>query len=106
MNKNLDSILFLLITILVSYTNIFQNEFVWDDEFFIEENIHIKDLSNIPEFFIEPSTGYLYRPLRGVFYAINYQIWKLNVFGYHLNSLLLHLSITILFFFITLKITD
>src|SRR3989338_283246 len=106
MNKNLASILFLLITILVSYTNIFQNEFVWDDEFFIEENINIRDLGNIPKFFTEPSTGYLYRPLRSVFYTINYQIWKHNVFGYHLNSLLLHSSITILFFFITLKITN
>ena len=103
-NKNLAIVLFLFLVVLVNYANIFQNEFVWDDGFFIVENIHIKELNNIPGFFTEPSTGNLYRPLRSVFYTINYQIWHLNVFGCHLNSLILHFLVTILFFFITLNI--
>jgi len=96
----------LLLAIIVSYANIFQNEFAWDDEFFIVDNIHIRDIDNIPGFFTDPSTGFLYRPIRSVIYTINYQIWDLNVFGYHLNSILLHFIVTLLFYFITLKLTN
>ena len=83
-------VFFLFVAVLISYFNIFQNDFAWDDKFFIIGNIHIKSLEEIPGFFAEPSTGHLYRPLRSVFYAITYQIWQLNVFGYHLNDFLLH----------------
>lgn len=105
-NKSLVIILFLFVITLISQANTFSNDFAWDDFFFIVDNIHIRSLGEIPGFFIEPSTGYLYRPLRGVFYTINRQIWGLNVFGYHLNSLLLHFLVTVSLFFITLKITD
>ena len=105
-NINLIIVMVLFVVILINYVNVFPNEFVWDDIFFIVDNIHIKELSNIPGFFAEPSTSNLYRPLRNVFYTINYQIWQLNIFGYHLNSLLLHFLVTILLFFITLRITN
>ena len=79
-NKNLIAVLFLFLVALVSYANIFHNDFAWDDTFFIVENIHIRSLDEIPGFFAEPSTGHLYRPLRSVFYAVTYQIWQLNIF--------------------------
>lgn len=106
LNKNAIFVALLFLAVLASYFNIFQNEFVWDDFFFITDNIHIQDLRNIPDFFTQPSTGDLYRPIRQVFYAVNYQIWGLNTFGYHLNSILLHFFVTALFYFITLKLTN
>src|SRR3989338_4534896 len=106
LNRNLIFVMLLFLIVLVSYLNIFQNEFAWDDFFFITDNMHIKDLGNTPDFFTQPSTGDLYRPVRQVFYAINYRIWGLNTFGYHLNSILLHFFVTLLFYFITLKLTN
>ena len=106
LNKNVIFVALLFFAVLASYLNIFQNEFVWDDFFFITDNMHIKDLGNIPDFFTQPSTGDLYRPIRQVFYAINYKIWGINTFGYHLNSFLLHFFVTALFYFITLKLTN
>ena len=104
-NKKSAIIIFLFAVVLVNYINIFPNEFVFDDNGFIVDNIHTKDIKNIPGFFVEPSTSNLYRPIRSIFYTIYYQIWQTNVFGYHLNSLILHTLVTILLFFITLKIT-
>jgi protein O-mannosyl-transferase len=106
LNKNLIFIILLFFAVLVSYANIFQNQFAWDDFFFIEDNIQIRNVDNIPSFFTLPSTGNLYRPVRQVFYAVNYQVWGLSTFGYHLNSLLLHFFVTLLFYFITIKITN
>lgn len=106
LNKNAIFVALLFLAVLAGYLNIFRNEFAWDDFFFITDNIHIKDLGNIPDFFTQPSTGDLYRPIRQVFYTINYQVWQLNTFGYHINSFLLHLFVTTLFYFITLKLTN
>ena len=106
LNKNIIFVALLFLVVLASYINIFQNEFVWDDFFFIEDNIPIRDFGNVPDFFMHPSTGDLYRPVRQVFYTLNYQIWQLNTFGYHLNGILLHFFVTALFYFITLKLTN
>jgi len=104
--KNKHLLIVLLITIIINYVNVFQNDFAWDDEFFIVNNIQIRDMKNIPSFFSEPSPGNLYRPLRSTFYTLNYQIWNLNTFGYHLNSILLHFFVTILILYITLNLTN
>ncbi len=105
-SKNLTAVLILAAVVFISYGNIFQNEFAWDDFYFIADNIHIREMGKIPSFFTEPSTGDLYRPIRGTFYALTYKIWGLDVFGYHLNSILVHLAATLLIYFITLKITE
>jgi len=106
LSRNFWIVLALFLVVLLSYANAFRNEFAWDDEFFIVNNMHIQNFDEIPGFFAEPSTGDLYRPLRSVFYSIIYKIWQLNAFGYHLNGFLLHFFITAILFFITLKITD
>ena len=106
LNKNVIFVALLFLAVLASYLNIFQNDFVWDDFFFITDDIHIRELENIPDFFTQPSTGDLYRPIRQVFYTVNYLIWGLNTFGYHLNSFLLHFFVTVLFYFITLRLTN
>ena len=103
LSRNFWIVLALFLVVLLSYANAFRNEFAWDDEFFIVNNMHIQNFDEIPGFFAEPSTGDLYRPLRSVFYSIIYKIWQLNAFGYHLNGFLLHFFITAILFFITLS---
>lgn len=105
LNKSWLSVILLAAAVIVCYANIFQNGFVWDDKFYIVDNTHIRDARNIPGFFAEPSPGNLYRPVRTAFYAMTYSVWQLNPIGYHINSIILHLSITLLVFFIFLKIT-
>ncbi len=106
LNKNVLSIAVLILAVFASYANTFRNEFAWDDAYFIVDNIHSRNLEEMPGFFVEHSPGDLYRPIRSVFYTIIYQLFGLNVFGYHLNSFLLHLAVTIVLYFITLKITE
>jgi len=96
--------LYMIIIILVSvllYANTFKNEFVFDDFTFIVENPDIRSLSNIPEFFVEPQHGSLYRPLRQVWYTVVYNFSKINTFGYHLSSIILHTIISLLVYGIT-----
>ncbi|MFC1704798.1 tetratricopeptide repeat protein [Nanoarchaeota archaeon] len=97
----------ILLTSLV-YSNIFQNDFVWDDFDFIVNWEETRSLKNMPLFLkgaVPTNHEGVYRPLRGVFYALSYQLWGLNQVGYHLQSILIHLTCTLLVYLITLQIT-
>ena len=100
--------LFLCVIVLlasVSYSNIFQNGYVYDDPDFITGNKEITSFSNVPGFFVHPTFVNLYRPLRSVWYTVIYHFSGTNNFGYHLNSIVMHILACILIYLITLKIT-
>ena len=107
----------LLVVILTSivYANSLINSFVWDDFIVIVNNDFIKSWKNFPSIF---SREYLastsevndlemdnigsgessYRPVVTTSYFIDYSLWKLNPFGYHLTNLFLHIFNVILLY--------
>ena len=93
--------IFLLIAVISSavYFNSFQNSFHFDDQHFIVENTYIRDIRNIPSFFISPKylsfeAGFTshYRPLLITSYTINYALGGLRPAGYHAVNLLFHVG--------------
>ena len=78
----------------IIYSNSFDCSFHFDDQPAIVENyaIHRFDLKEI---FSTSS-----RPILEITLAVNYYFGKLNVFGYHLVNLLLHISNGIMLYFI------
>jgi len=99
-------ILLIVLFTFVIYSNTFFNGFVFDDEFFIVDNFEIRSLENIPSYFLEPSVGNLYRPVRSVLYSVTFFFWKLNSFGYHLNAIILHLLVSIIVYLILSEIVS
>lgn len=93
---------------IASYINIFQNQFVIDDKTFIVSWDDSKSLANIPKLLagsLPAGHEGVYRPIRSLIYALYYQIFGTNPFGYHLHSLLVHLASTLLIYFISFKVT-
>lgn len=93
-------ILVLSVLCLFSYLNSFHNNFVLDDEVLIVNNPLIKSPKFIPtilksELFISPYDK-MYRPLQLLIYSVDYSIWRLKPFGFHLTSVILHLLNAIL----------
>ncbi len=91
---------FLLIAVLgcIAYSNTFSVPFHWDDRFVIIENPIIKDL----RFFIEPSKAEVFqghfeystfrnRYIGYLTFALNYALHGLNVTGYHIVNLFIHI---------------
>ena len=75
-----------------------QGQFVdWDDTTHITRNATIRGLTfaNVRTMFSQPIAK-LYCPLTWLSYAVDYQIWGRDPFGYHLANLLLHLANTVL----------
>lgn len=97
------AILIILIIILgfTIYLNSLRGEFIWDDAAFVKNNVYIKDWSNIiPVFTRDSGAGSsvvlnFYRPLQLFTYIIDYSLWGLNVFGYHLTNVVLHILVAL-----------
>jgi len=108
-------VLLLTVVVFLVYGNALFNQFTWDDDYLIVSNPYIKDMKFIPNLFsgdlIESTTardfesGY-YRPLSMLWFLVDYQIWKLNPFGFHLTNILIHLVNSILVFLIILRMSQ
>lgn len=75
------------------YANALQGVFIWDDKEFISGNaVYLSDWSNIIHAFTRPfyKDAPAFRPLLMVSYIIDFSLWGLNPFGYHLTNILLH----------------
>jgi len=92
-----------------AYANSLEGEFIWDDVGLVENNADIKSFTGLPRIFStniwagigENSTAY--RPLQMATYFIDYSLWRLNPWGYHLTNVLLHiLAALALYWLITL----
>jgi len=91
--------LFVIFSSLAIYINSLSGDFIWDDIEQIVDNPVIKDIGNIPSFFTSdlwrlisnPTIGsYYYRPFFLLSLAVDYNLWELNPFGYHITNLVLH----------------
>jgi hypothetical protein len=69
----------------------------WDDYGHITQNPVIRSLApeNLWMMFTQPAAK-LYVPLTWLSFAVDYQVWGHNPFGYHLTNLLLHVANTVL----------
>ncbi|MBU0469241.1 MAG: tetratricopeptide repeat protein, partial [Candidatus Omnitrophica bacterium] len=95
MKKKLSLLMLLLIVGTAIYSNSLHSAFQFDDTPFIVDNVTIRDLSDVGTIW----KGVLPQHSRFVaFYsfALNYHFHKLDVFGYHVTNLAIHLISAIL----------
>src|SRR3989337_1623146 len=109
--KNLHLSILIFIIVCLSqfvYLNSLSNQFVYDDEFTIVTNYFIKTWNNLPSLFNKDyfkfSGELSYRPVVTLSYFIDYTLWKLNPFGFHLTNTLLHTLNSVLLFFLLKRI--
>lgn len=94
--KHLIFITLLVLGIAISYANIIDAPFIWDDEEMVVANPLIQQLDQASNIF---SAGpfmekweniKFYRPIQTLSYAIDYHFWTLDPRGYHLTSIIIH----------------
>ena len=117
--KKIAILVLVVIIIGLVYSNSLFNSFIWDDFLVIVDNNFIKSWKNFPLvftdsylspfvkkgccFFVDASSGSgetSYRPVVTLSYFLDYSLWKLNPFGYHLTSLILHMINALLVYFL------
>lgn len=87
----------------IVFANALDGGFVFDDESVVVNNSSIQDLSNIPKFFTAEEgfhkvIGKYYRPLVSASYAVDFSIWGLNPYGFHLTNIIIHCIASMLLF--------
>jgi tetratricopeptide (TPR) repeat protein len=93
------------------YFNALFNGFVYDDYHQIVENHGLRDLGNLPRVFVEDVWSFMgggqsnyYRPLMHAMYMLNYALFGLRPWGFHLVNILLHAGVSVLVFLSSCKL--
>lgn len=100
-------VLVIVLFSLVIYANTLKNGFVYDDATTIIGNSFIKHLSNLPgllnkEIYFSQSGEMTYRPVVTFTYFLDYALYGLNPWGFHLTNILLHaINGILLYLFLT-----
>jgi tetratricopeptide (TPR) repeat protein len=98
----------------LAFANSLDGEFVYDDRVQILKNPTLTRLANIPKMFTQgvwqflnekdsTATGPYYRPLFNIALIINYQLFGLGVFGWHVFSMVVHLGVVFLLYRLALR---
>jgi len=94
----------------IPYINSLNNPFIWDEEEIIVGNPIIKDWKLLPHLFTTDvfgapiKSGGFFRPLCMLTFMLDYHIWGLNTFGYHLFSIVLHALNALLLYALILRV--
>ena len=118
------AILLMIVLTSAVYVNSLRNSFAGDDFNIIVDNDFVKSWRNLPAIFsrdyldLTPGEGNIgepnigsgertYRPVVTISYFIDYSLWELNSFGYHLTNLILHIAnVVLLYLFVALIAKD
>ncbi len=106
---------FITVVVLVSagvYANTLSNDFVYDDRSQVLENRLILDFRYLPDIFTRsawsfqsaPVISNYYRPMMNVIYMLNYYIFGLTPWGFHLVNILFHAGNSVLVFLLTARL--
>ena len=87
------------------YTPTLKNDFIWDDVSYVIENPLIRSL-NMHNLYVMATSFHAanWHPLTWLSLAIDYALWDLNPFGYHLTNIIVHGLNTLLVFLLTMTL--
>ena len=110
-SKSWCGLLLIMLTVAV-YLNSLPNQFVWDDEALVENNSYIRNHLYVSAIFTTDlyhdqgqGTPY-YRPFQAISYLVDYAVWGLNPWGYHITSILLHLGCVLLIWLLVQQVSS
>jgi protein O-mannosyl-transferase len=101
-------ILILLLVSFAVYFNALFGDFVYDDTSQVVDNPWIRDIGNIPTIFSKSVWSFqpgitisnYYRPLMYMVYMLNYHVFGLKPWGFHLVNILFHCGVSVLVFLV------
>lgn len=92
----------ILMSVLFAYLPALEGDFIWDDDLYVTENNNLKDFEGLKNIWFKIRTSPQYYPLVFTSFWIEYRIWDLKPFGYHLTNIILHiLSVLLLWKILT-----
>jgi len=108
------TVLSITLIALLTYSYILGYFFTTPDALTLIETSRIQSVNDLTKIFTEPlmsKTKFLglakyYRPISTLSFSLDYFIWRLNPFGYHLTDLIVHTLVSIFVFFLIRSLTN
>lgn len=82
----------------IAYSNSFSGQFIFDDLPAIVENRMIRSLPPLSDLLFQNAGPLQGRPFPALSFILNFHFGELNVFGYHLFNLLIHIACGVLIY--------
>ncbi len=89
--------LLLLLATLLAYQQLWHAGFIWDDDFYVTQNPTLRDITGLWRIWFEVGAVPQYYPLVHTVFWIEYHLWGLDPFGFHMVNVLLHALAAIFF---------
>lgn len=90
-------ILLLVLLVAVTFSPVYWNGFIWDDNMYVTNNPTLHDLDGLKRIWLKPKSTPQYYPMVFTTFWIEHQLWGNRAFGYHVVNLILHALSAILF---------
>lgn len=88
-------LLFLLVVL--AYSSVLSGGFIWDDDAYVTENVHLRTVDGLAAIWFEPGATPQYYPLVFTLFWLQFKLWGLAPLGYHLVNIFLHAANAVLF---------
>ncbi len=82
---------FILITAFMAYLPTFDAGFIWDDDFYVAQNMALRDGAGLRRIWLDPMSIPQWYPVVHTTFWVEYQLYGLQPLGYHVINVLLHL---------------
>jgi protein O-mannosyl-transferase len=86
----------IILAVVLAYLPALQCGFIWDDNDYVTGNTTLHSLKGLQRIWFELGAVPQYYPLVHTTFWLEYHLWGLNPFGYHLVNVLLHASAAVL----------
>jgi tetratricopeptide (TPR) repeat protein len=88
--------LLLAVAIVVAYLPALGGGFIWDDDAYVTGNLTLRSAHGLALLWLQPGAIPQYYPLVHTTFWIEYHLWGLHPFGYHLVNVVLHAATSFL----------
>jgi protein O-mannosyl-transferase len=95
MKKGLSAVL-LILAVLAVYMPTMRGGFVWDDDEYVVNNMTLRSAGGLARIWFQPGAVPQYYPLVHTTFWLEYRLWGLHPFGFHLVNVLLHAAVALL----------
>lgn len=97
-------VLLICILTVAAYWPALQAGFIWDDDDYVTGNFTLRSVEGLRHIWFNVGATYQYYPLVHTTFWIEYQLWQLNPFGFHLVNVLLHALAAVLLWRVLLRL--
>jgi len=76
--------------LMIVYIPAIKSGYIWDDDYYITDNLHLRSWDGLKNIWFKLGATPQYYPMVHTIFWLEYHLWKLNPFGYHLINVLFH----------------